>query len=73
MVTVLNTIMSGFKAAGVFPSNRKAIKIPGEDLDVTNTPTAVVAWREGINYMPFLSGTGASSNLEKEDGTQFEN
>ena len=73
MAMVPETIMSGFKAAGVFPPNRKAIKIPGEVLDVTNTPTAVVARREGINYMPFLSGTGASPNLEKEDGRQFEN
>ena len=51
------TIMSGFKAAGVFPLDRKAIKIPGEVSTTTNTPTAVLARREGIRYMPFMSST----------------
>ena len=84
MVMVSETIMAGFKAAGVFPPNRKATKIPGEVPDITNTPTAVLARREGINYMPFLSSaqkrttqppseSGASPDLEKEGGRQFEN
>ncbi|CAI7996987.1 Tigger transposable element-derived protein 6 [Geodia barretti] len=48
------TIVSGFKATGVFPLNRRAIHVPGYDA-LTNTPTAVVARRGGIKYMPFLS------------------
>ncbi len=52
---VPKTIASGFKAAGVFPLDRRAIKIPGENPAVTNTPTAVLARREGIKFMPFLS------------------
>ena len=51
------TVMSGFKAAGVFPLDRKAIKIPGEVSTTTNTPTAVLARREGIRYMPFMFST----------------
>ena len=54
MAIVPETIMSGFKAAGVFPPNCKAIKIPGEVPDITKTPTAVLARREGSNYMPIL-------------------
>lgn len=51
---VLETIMSGFKAAGVLSPNCKAIKITGEVPDITNTPTAVLARREGSNYVPIL-------------------
>ena len=49
------TIISGFKATGVFPLNRRAIKVPGNDQALTNTPIAVLARRGGIQYMPFLS------------------
>ena len=48
------TMVSGFKATGVFPLNRRAIHVPGNDA-LTNTPIAVVARRGGIKYMPFLS------------------
>ena len=41
--------LPGFKKAGVFPLNHKAITIPGE----SNTPTAALARREGICSMPF--------------------
>ena len=51
MVMVPKTLMAGFKAAGVFPPNCKATKVQ----DITNTPIAVLATREGINYMLFLS------------------
>lgn len=54
---VPETIISGFRAAGVFPPNRRAIRIPGEIPTITNTPTAVIARRQGIRYMPFLSST----------------
>ena len=64
---VPGTIKSSFKAAGVYPLNRRAIKIPGEVPEVTNTPTAVVAKREGIRYMPFLS-YGLGSVLRVKDG-----
>ena len=43
------TMVSGFKATGVFPLNRRAIHVPGNDA-LTNTPTAVVARRGGINH-----------------------
>ena len=33
------------------------VKIPGETPALTNTPTGVVARREGIRYMPFLCST----------------
>lgn len=48
------TIISGFKATGVFPLNRRAISIPGVN-PLNNTPTAILARRGGIQYMPFLS------------------
>ena len=51
---VLETIVSGFKAAGALSPNCKAIKITGEVPDITNTPTAVLARREGSNYLPIL-------------------
>ena len=74
MAMVPETIMSGFKAAArCLSSQPQSNQISGEVLDISNTPTAVVARREGINYMPFLSSTGASPSLEKEDGRQFEN
>ncbi len=37
------TITSGFKATGIVPFNRRAIKIPGEIPAHTSTPTAVLA------------------------------
>ena len=36
------TILSGFRATGVYPFNRQAISIPGVEKD-TATPTAKVA------------------------------
>jgi len=48
------TILSGFRATGVYPFNRQAISIPGVEKD-TATPTAKVARRQGIKYMPFYS------------------
>ena len=54
---VPETIISGFKVAGVYPLNRRAVRILGEVPTTTSTPTAVLARREGIGYMPFLSST----------------
>ena len=54
---VPETIIPGFKVAGVYPLNRRAVRIPGEVPTTTSTPTAVLARREGICYMPFLSST----------------
>jgi hypothetical protein len=51
---VPQTIAAGFRATVVSPLNRRAIKIPGNN-PLTNTPTAVLAQRGGIQYMPFLS------------------
>ena len=76
------TIMSGFKATGIVPFNRRAIKIPGEILAHTSTPTAVLAKQEGIRFMPFLSKsaqknpTEVSQFSEEEEAkfaTRFEN
>ena len=43
------TIAAGFRATGVFPLNRRTINIPGSN-PCTNTPTAVLAQRGGIQY-----------------------
>ena len=48
------TIVSGFKATGVFPLDQRAIHVPGND-SLSSTPTAVLAQRGGIQYMPSLS------------------
>ena len=49
------TIMSGFRVAGVYPFNRNAITIPGIEKDLLSTPTAKLARRHGIKFMPFHS------------------
>ena len=48
-------ITAGFRAAGVFPVNRYAILLPGEPPRLSSTPTAKLAERRGINFMPFYS------------------
>ena len=48
------TIISGFRATGVYPLNRRAIVVPGEHpAKTTSTPTADRARKRGINYLPF--------------------
>ena len=49
-----STILSSFRATGVYPFNRQALNIPGVAKEVV-TPTAKLAQREGIRYMPFFS------------------
>ena len=49
------TIMSGFRLAGVYPFNQNAITVPGTEDDLLSTPTAKLAHRHGIKYMPFHS------------------
>ena len=51
------TIMSGFKATGVFQLNRYAIILPGEQPRYSGTPTAILAKKKGISFMPFYSPT----------------
>ena len=46
-------IVSAFRATGAFPVNRHAIVLPGERS--ASTPTARLAKKKGINYMPFYS------------------
>ena len=41
------TVMSGFRATGVYPFNRRAISILGV-LESTATPTAKLAYQQGI-------------------------
>ena len=48
------TIMGDFRATGVYPFNRHAIHIPGIEKNVA-TPTAKLAHKEGIRYLPFYS------------------
>ena len=48
------TVMSGFRATGVYPFNRRAISIPGVE-ESTGTPTAKLAYQQGIKYLPFHS------------------
>ena len=45
-----STIIGGFKNTGVFPINRRVVT-------VSNTPTAVIAKKKGILYMPFYSAS----------------
>ena len=54
------TIMSGFKTTGIFPLNRYAITVPGERPRLSNTPTAILAKKKGISFMPFYSPTHAT-------------
>ena len=46
-------ITSSFRATGVFPPNRKAIPIPGDTESLGCTPTANIAEKHGIEYLPF--------------------
>jgi len=50
-------IIASFRATGVFPPNRRAIPIPGYSQTTKDvaTPTAKVAQRQGIQYLPFYS------------------
>ena len=48
-------IVSGFRATGAFPVDRRAIVLPGERVWPSGTPTTRLAKRKGINYMPFYS------------------
>jgi len=50
-------ITASFRATGVFPPNRRAIPIPGYSQTTKDvaTPTAKVAQRQGIQYLPFYS------------------
>ena len=50
-------ITSGFRATGVFPVNRYAISLPGEGPRPSDIPIAVLAEKQGINFMPFYSPT----------------
>lgn len=54
------TIMSGFKTIGSFPLNRYAITLPGERPRLSNTPTAILAKKKGISFMPFYLPTHAT-------------
>ena len=54
------TIMSGFKATGIFPLNRYAIMLPGKRPRLSNTPTAILAKKKGISFMSFYSPTHAT-------------
>ena len=56
------TIMSGFRATGVYPFNRRAISIPGVEGSI-GTPTAKLAYQQGIKYLPFHSPHQANLNL----------
>ena len=47
--------VSGFRATGAFPVDRRAIVLPGERVWPSGTPTTRLAKRKGINYMPFYS------------------
>ena len=48
-------IMAGFRSTGIYPFNRHAIVLPGENrLKKFGTPTAVLAKKKGIAYMPFF-------------------
>ena len=47
-------IISSFRATGVYPVNRRAVVIPGEEKP-PSTPTACLAKKKGINFMPFYS------------------
>ena len=51
---VPKTIMAGFRATGVYPFNRRAIRIPGVKESIA-TPTAKLAYQQGIKYLPFHS------------------
>ena len=46
-------ITSSFRVTGVFPPNRKAIPIPGDIESLGCTPTANIAEKHGIEYLPF--------------------
>lgn len=60
-------IIAGFRATGVFPVNRNAIVLPGEQPRPFGTPTAVLAERKGINFMPFYSPARSRSQFSEEE------
>ena len=65
------TIMSGFKATGIFPLNWYAITVPGECPRLSNTPTAILA-KKDISFMPFYSPTHATRQLFTSEEQEIE-
>lgn len=59
-------IMSGFRTTGVYPVNRHAIVLPGERPHDHGTPTAALAKKRGIHYMPFFSPSAQFTQEEIE-------
>ena len=64
-------ITAGFRATGVFPVNRYAISLPGERPRPSGTPTAVLAEKKGINFMPFYSPTCRKAEFSCEEQELF--
>lgn len=70
-MTVQN-IMAGFKSTGIYPFNRHAIVLPGGNgLAKFGTPTAVLAKKNGIMYMPFYSPAHACDTSQHDDSQVF--
>ena len=58
-------IMAGFRSTGIYPFNRHAIVLTGENnLKKFGTPTAVLAKKKGIAYMPFFSPAHVHDNSQ---------
>ena len=56
-------ITSSFRVTGVFPPNRKAIPIPGDTETLSCTPTATIAEKNGIEYLPFHTPRKESKHM----------
>ena len=67
-----SNIAAGFMATGVFPVNRNAIVLPGEQTQYSRTPIAVLAEKKGINFMPFFSPATSRPQFSGEELEFFE-
>ncbi len=67
---VPTTILAGFRATGIYPFNRQAITISGSEKEIA-TPTAKLAQRRGIRYLPFFSPHPNKSGRRPSQQEQF--
>ena len=67
-----SNIATGFRATGVFPVNRNATILQGEQTWYSRTPIAVLAEKKEINFMPFFSPATSRPQFSGEELEVFE-
>lgn len=66
-------IIASFRATGIYLVNRRAIVLPGEQKP-SSTPTACLAKKKGIYFLPFYSPSSADDTprFSKDELQLFE-